>query len=304
MMEQLEYHHGTGESLADINKNYSGNYAWLAECINPPAKNRFEIVRDVLSDAASKYDEKSRRMTSDFDENPLFMAAYEAFRFNEVVGYLRKLNKAHLPIKKIRAMCKGPAYSYEERPESGNSEGRDIQFELILAAHLNRSGLTVSNHDDVQLQYADCTINYECKRPANIKNYKNRFEDALLQLDKKILGHGDQFGIVSFSIEKFDDIHTRMFRGNDTDGVIQITARIRDDILKHMRGNLRIVSSRQIIGFHLWMNTYIWDKDRGRFSPINVHFTERTVPESKIDLHDYLLDEIKIKLSKNLRNAG
>jgi hypothetical protein len=293
-----------GDSLSKLYREFEDNFSWLCEAAKPPIDNRFRTVLEILSEASSKYDEASRRMTSDFDENPLFMAGYEAFRFNEVVEYLRTIDRSRLPIKKIRAMCKGPTYHHEEIPEIGNSEGRDIQFELILAAHLSYSGFKVTNHDDVQLEYANNVINYECKRPASIKNYKARFDEALNQLELKIGNRENQFGIISFSIEKMNNLHTKMFRGNDIDGVIQVTARMRDEIFKHMRGNLKIASQRNIIGFHLWVNTLIWDKDRGRFTPINVHFTERTQPEKKTEMHDFLLDEIKNVLAENLKNRN
>jgi hypothetical protein len=136
-------------NITALYREFSEHYAWIESVARPADGNRFAGVKRRLEKIAQHYDARTNQVTKDVEEREAFLTAFEAKRFNDAVGYLRTLNRHHLPIAKIRSMCRGPAYHVEEDPAVGNSEGRDIQFEFILGAQLKRSSLEVQGFDDI-----------------------------------------------------------------------------------------------------------------------------------------------------------
>lgn len=284
-------------------QKFKQNYEWLNGVVKLPDGNRFSEVKDRLKNVAKNYDPDTNQVLKDFDQKEIFLTALEAIRFNEAVDYLRTIN---IPISKIRSMCKGPSYHLDEIPTMGNSEGRDIQFEFILGGLLKKAGFKIKDFDDIQIEYASSIsptygtlpilIRYECKRPALGKNLKAKFDEAVAQLEKKIGKHDNEYGFVALCIEKIDDFDKKYFEGDDIGGVIDELIRIKNNVLKDLRDNLKVPSSRKIIGLHLFVRTPLWNKAKGTFTDISQHFTERTIQEKKLDLYDYLYHMVKDKI--------
>ena len=141
-------------NITSLYHEFSQNYEWIESVARLADGNRFAGVKSRLENIAQHYNANTNQVTEDFEEREVFLTSFEAKRFNQAVGYLRTLNRHHLPVAKIKSMCKGPAYHLEEIPSIGNSEGRDIQFEFILGAQLKSSGLEIQGFDDIQIVYA------------------------------------------------------------------------------------------------------------------------------------------------------
>ena len=285
-------------NITSLYHEFSQNYEWLESVARPSDGNRFAEVKSRLEDIARNYDARTNQVTRDFQEREIFLTAFEAKRFNQAVGYLRTLNRHHLPINKIRAMCKGPSYHLEEIPAIGNSEGRDIQFEFILSAFLQRSGFQIQGFDDIQLAYASSFIRYECKRPAIKRNIATRFDEAVAQLERKITKQANEYGIVALAIEKIDDFDQTLFRGDDINGVFDILIQRRNAVLDDLRHRLNIPSGKRILGLHLCVSSFLWNKAAGTFMDVSALFTEKAVQVPVTPLHDYLFDTVKQKLEE------
>jgi len=283
-------------NIISLYQEFCQNYVWLASVIRPSDSNRFAGVKSRLENIARNYDPDTNQITREFSRNELLLTAFEALRFNLAVGYLRTLNRHHLPIATIRSMCKGPAYHIEEIPAKGNSEGRDIQFEFIMGEYLRRSGFQVREFDDIQISYASNFIRYECKRPASKKTVTTRFEEAVSQLEGKIAQQDNEYGIVALSVEKIDDFDKSFFSGDDIQAVNNVLIQIKDAILDDLRPKLRMAASKKILGVYLFVSSFLADRASGNFQDIGALFTEKAIQEPPTPLHVYLFDVVTEKL--------
>ncbi len=281
-------------NITSLFRKFVDNYEWLNTVAKLHDGNRFSEVKTKLENVARNYNEYTSQVMKDFAEKEIFLISLEAKRFNEAVEYLRIMNINHLPISKIKSMCKGPCYHLDENP--GNSEGRNIQFEFILGAFLKRAGFKIKGFDDIIIEYASCLIRYECKRPALGKNIYRSFDEAVSQLDQKIAMKDNEYGIVALSMDKFDNINEKLFRGNDIDSIINIYNRMTERVFDNLSNNIKIPSVKKIIGLHLFVSSLMWDKGIGQLKDISLHYTKRTIQEKKMELYVYLFNIVKEKL--------
>lgn len=286
-------------NITSLWQEFLQNYGWLVSVARPLASNRFADIKGRLETIAQNYDPSTNKVTRDFPEREIFLTSYEAKRFNQAIAYLRTLNANHLPIEKMRSMCNGPSYHLEEDRAIFNSEGRDIQFEFILAAVLKRAGFQVEEaFDDIQVSYATSLIRYECKRPASRRNIDGKFDRALSQLERKIAAQENEYGIVALSIERLDDFDQKLFRGGDINGVFDELIRSKDAVLADLQPKFKISSGKRILGLHLFVSTFLWNKGSGTFLDVTAHFTERLVQEPAAPLHDYIFNALREKLEE------
>lgn len=128
------------------------------------------------------------------------------------------------------------------------------------------------------------------------KNITSRFIDSVAQIEGKIAKQDNEFGIVALSIEKIDDFNKKLFRGDDISRVFDILIEIKNNVLADLKGHLKVPSVKKILGIHLFVSTFLWNKAAGTFMDVSAHFTERTIQEKPMPLYDFLFGAIKEKL--------
>lgn len=294
-LKTTEMKYDSHRNITSLFRNFVDNYEWLNTVAKLHDSNRFSEVKNRLENIARNYNENTNQVMKDFAEKEIFLISLEAKRLNEAVEYLHTMNRNHLPITKIRSMCKGSCYHLDENP--GNSEGRNIQFEFILGAFLKtKAGFKISDFDDITIEYASSLIRYECKRPALGKNIHRNFDEAVSQLEQKMAGKDNEYGIVALSMDKFDNINEKLFRGNDYDSIIKIYNQMTDNVFNALRNNIKIPSFKKVIGLHLFVSTLMWNKEIGQLTDISLHYTKKTIQEKNIELYDYLFNIVKEKL--------
>jgi len=284
--------------ISTLFDEFCDNYEWLVSVARPAEGNRFADVKSQLENVARNYDADTNRITKEFPAKDLFLTAFEAKRFNMAIGYLRTLNRHHLPIAKIRSMCKGPQYHVEEIASIGNSEGRDIQFEFIVSAFLEKSGFQVREFDDIQISYASSLIRFECKRPASKRNVGARFGEAVSQLEGKIESQENEYGIVALSAEKMGNFDENFFVGDDINAANNMLIQIKNAVVQDLRPSLRISARKKILGVHLFVSTFLWDRASGNFMDVVDVFTEKAIQQPSTPLHDYLFGLVTQGLEK------
>jgi hypothetical protein len=181
----------------------------------------------------------------------------------------------------------------------GKNEVRQ-QYEYYFIASKaffkTKAGFKVKDFDDITIEYASSLIRYECKRPALGKNICRSFNEAVSQLEHKIAGRDNEYGIVALSVDKIDNINKQVFRGNDINKIFKIFNNMKDNIIDGLGDNIKIASSKKIIGLHLFVSTFMWDRGIGKFIDISSHFTKRTIQERTMELYDYLFNIVREKL--------
>jgi len=289
----------THVNITALHHDFSQNYEWLESVASLSDNNRFAGVKSRLEEIARNYDASTNQVTRDFQLTEALLTAFEAKRFNQAVGYLRTFNRHHLPIDKIRSMCEGPAYHFEEIPASSNAQGRNIQFEFILGGELKKRGFRIiQEFDDIKIDYASSLIRYECKRLSTSKNFVTRFSEAVDQLATKIDKQGNEYGIIVLSIDKTDNFDLNFFCGNDINGTRDRLNQHKNDVLGNLRDSLRIPSNKKILGIYLFASTWLWDEATGTFIEVSNLYTEMAIQVPTTPLHDYLFNAIKQQLEK------
>jgi hypothetical protein len=290
----------THVNITSLHHAFSQNYEWLESVASLSDNNRFAGVKSRLEEIARNYDASTNQVTKDFQLTEALLTAFEAKRFNQAVGYLRTFNRHHLPIDKIRSMCEGPAYHFEEIPASSNAQGRNIQFEFILGGELKKRGFrTIQEFDDIKIDYASSLIRYECKRLSTSKNFATRFSEAIDQLATKVGKHRDEYGIIALSIEKTDKFDQNFFRGNDINEARDRLNQHKNNVLGTLRESLRIPSDKKILGVYLFASTLLWNESAGTFIDVSNLYTEMAIQVPATPLHDCLFNAIKQELEKD-----
>lgn len=161
---------------------------------------------------------------------------------------------------------------------------------------MKRAGFQILDFDDIQIEYASSLIRYECKRPALGKNVPTKFNAAVSQLEPKIAQQDNEYGIVALSIEKIDDFDKKLFRGDDISGVFDILIQIKNAVLEDLQHSMKVPSNKKIIGLHLFVSTFLWNKATGTFEDVSAHFTKRTIQNTAMPLYDYLFNTVRERL--------
>src|SRR5205807_3520181 len=119
------------------------------------------------------------QMTGEEQRQYMFALA-ELLEFHQIAVWLREEDPVTLGPKLIRALS-GSAHPAEESPK--NSDGRNMMFELSLAAEWRRAGLNVEiGEPDIQLTVGNQVFLVECKRPFTWTGIVSCFRDAKRQL--------------------------------------------------------------------------------------------------------------------------
>jgi hypothetical protein len=146
--------------------------------------------------------------------------------------------------------------------------------------------------------YASSLIRYECKRPASLRNICGKFDGALSQLARKIATKENEYGFVALSIERLNDFDQKLYRGDDIGGVFDELIRNKDVSIADLQPKLKASSRDRILGLHLFVSTFLWNKGSGAFMDVTAHFTERLIQEPATPLHDYIFNAIRQKLEE------
>ena len=154
----------------------------------------------------------------DYTSNPLnrlkTTTAYgNLSEINFIISEIDRLveTSGHVVKKKINDVLRMPLRMLDESSDTGTNMGRNILFELRLAARFVRAGYSpVLNvaHPDIFIPTSGFNYAIECKRVFSAKKFEDLTSRAIDQLEKNSLGENNWLGIVAISI-------TRHFHGGD-----------------------------------------------------------------------------------------
>ncbi len=116
-----------------------------------------------------------------------------------------KNTKSHdLPRAKFKEMLTGPLLPQDESPSENNIHGRNVLFELEMAALFKRAGLKISKYDDVQFNFKKKQFNVQCKRIHSHTGVAANVDSAVCQITKRMKDSNTK-GLICLSIDKISD---------------------------------------------------------------------------------------------------
>jgi hypothetical protein len=126
----------------------------------------------------------------------------EALEAHDVFVAFEKESSEALANALKRALT-GPTQPVDEKNEA-NRDGRNIWFELALAAEWRTRGATVRlGEPDLQLLRDNKTFLVACKRPASDNSVRSNIRGAISQLNDHLrLASQDVFGVVAISLSR------------------------------------------------------------------------------------------------------
>lgn len=189
-------------TYSQIIKNLEGFDPWLVGLgVKPVASDRIHKAFNILrrADEASRRGHETGKFT-DIGPDDWF-GIVEALEANDVFAAFQNDTPEELAPKVKRAL-NGPARPADER--ANNRDGRNVWFELSLAADWRLRGAVVSlGEPDLRLTKDGLTFLLACKRPDNRNSVKRNLELALAQLNNHLKGTPDNcFGVVALSLNR------------------------------------------------------------------------------------------------------
>jgi len=138
----------------------------------------------------------------------------EALEAHDVFVAFEKESSEPLANALKRALT-GPAQPVDEKNEA-NRDGRNIWFELALAAEWRMRGATVQlGEPDLQLFRDNKTFLVACKRPASENSVRANVRSAISQLNDHLrLASQDVFGVVAISLSRVLNPGTSYWSGS------------------------------------------------------------------------------------------
>jgi hypothetical protein len=165
--------------------------AWLIAVAQDPYNTRLSKYKhdiSILADPA-----KLANLRSHFSEPELRGLFFTFTEIHELSTIFSTLNAQHEHVLKDRFLeaITGPASSVMEKPSNSSNRPRNLQFELLLMAHLAGAGFPIvdTRLSDIQTSFMDRTIIIECKRPQREKSIHAAIKDGVQQLQRRHSGN-------------------------------------------------------------------------------------------------------------------
>lgn len=167
-------------------------------------QDRIHRAIEVVQTAAEGWERfcQTREPTKIGNINDYHFGITEALEFSNIYLAFENEDREILGLKLSRAL-QGPFRPIDEN--QGNSDGRNIMFELALGAELKLQGADVTlGEPDLTLRLGNISFLVECKRPAADHSIRANIRGAAGQLDVKLRAEADlnARGIIAISVSR------------------------------------------------------------------------------------------------------
>jgi hypothetical protein len=189
----------------EISAGLSQVAAWFARLgVASKPKDRLNNALETTRRLKSFLDEYSASHRMPTNEPPHAQAIQEAFEFYLIhKGFSDGSVADDILKQKLAQVIGGPGSLLLENQK--NSAGRNIMFELALAAQWKIQGLQVTEGDpDICIDLGETRFHIECKRPFGEHSVRANLRDAAAQISAKLSRHDHpaSFGIVAVSLSR------------------------------------------------------------------------------------------------------
>ncbi len=194
-------------SFHDLAKEIEESANWLASYGLDYVRTRVGGYKKHLDEIADYCEAKRiNELLSRHDLQSIANSVYEANELVCIYRGLTKITNTDLP-EKLRDFIKGPKSYIQENTVSSSNLGRNIAFELDIAAHFALAGLMPDFGDkaDLKVHIEERTLFLECKRPQYKHQIHSNIKGAMRQLESRYKTATDPSnccGLIALSISK------------------------------------------------------------------------------------------------------
>ena len=218
-------------SYSDLLRDLEGFDPWLTRLGLSPRKNdriheAFEFLR-----RAEEASRKGRETGNYTNVQPAgWFPMIEALEAYEVFTAFRD-DRSPALARILKRALSGPIQPIHESPR--NRDGRNIWFELALAAEWRLRGATVSlDEPDLRLTREGMTFLIACKRPATEQSIRANLKSAITQLQRHLdSSPSGTFGVAAISLNCVFNPGDKVLTG-ETTGLGDI---LKNEFAKHQR---------------------------------------------------------------------
>lgn len=184
---------------------------WLKELGIDPKNDRIHSAIDVLRQAEA-ISKAGRKPPEGKESERFYFGLIEAIEIHDIFLAFEKAASPGVKDKLARALS-GPHHPADETPR--NSDGRNIMFELSLAAELLLRGVprVEVGEPDIALRVGPNYF-FECKRPENCHSLRSSIRAAARQLKRNLEQHEGACGVVAISTSRIFNRGDKLFVTN------------------------------------------------------------------------------------------
>ena len=199
--------------------------SWLQSAGQVARNTRLSKYKNDISVLADP--EKLQNLRDHFSEPELRELFFTFTEVHELHTIFSTLRAQHIDILKARFLevITGPASSTKEKPSNSSNRPRNLQFELLLMAHLANAGFKITDNplSDIQTSYSGRSIFIECKRPQRQTGIHAAIKDGVSQLKKRLAGDTSQsIAVLGLSLSKVITEGDTMLRAPDARSALKI----------------------------------------------------------------------------------
>lgn len=190
-------------SFSEIAESLNKTGLWLGRLGLQTKDTRFEEIL-FLNNEITEYHKNNQveELIEKYGNLKLWYALTEAVTFIQIYTAFNVAKSHELPRAKLKKMLSGPYHSWDEELNTGDTEPRNILFELESGAILKQAGVEITGFDDVDFVYERTEFNVQCKRLHSGKMVDANVSDAISQFNRKMRGKQNLKGILCFSMDK------------------------------------------------------------------------------------------------------
>lgn len=188
-------------------------------------KNTLELLNKSYAEGTTRDNFKGKNF------EVLINAMYEAHELTCIWEGLKDYRSDDLR-SRLQKFIGGPQSVTEERDSNG--EARNIGFELLMAAHMVKSGLDIilDREGDLTVSFDGKPIYIECKRIHSPKKLRKNINKAGEQLARRYNIEANAKGLIAISITKIINPDHKSLIANEEGGLGRESDKIIDNFIR------------------------------------------------------------------------
>ena len=222
----------------------------------------YEVI-DLLKVIVDHYKaDKVTQLLANHDEATLWVVLTDATAFVRVYLAFKNTKSHVLPRGKFKEMLVGPLLPWDESSTKNNIHGRNILFELEMAAVFKRAGLKITDYDDVSFNFKKKQFNVQCKRIHSPKSVTANISNAVDQITKRMKDSNTK-GLICLSIDKISDKEGCVLETEKHESVGPSLEKICGDFISNQRKNWQNLVNINVLGTLIVINAIALLKNYG-----------------------------------------
>jgi len=223
--------------------------SWINSLGVETSGTRVEKIRSILSQIVTSYNaEDYGSIFNHYSEAEVFYTLTDVTSYFKAYEVLKELRSHEIPRRKLLQIIEGPLLPADESPSEGNTESRNILFELEVAWRVKERGYEINNLDDVQFRHDSNEMNIQCKRVHSSRNVPHNVDNALRQYERRASDNPSLKGIIAIAIEKITNTEDYIFECDSQEQIDTELDRLVNNFIEEHEENWGSLCDSGVVG--------------------------------------------------------